>query len=228
MVGKVVNIYQDIAPGERDRDTLNISATGEIDAAPDIAQASFAVMTDGKDPKVIQDDNTKKMNEITSFLKSQGIADEDIATQNYNLYPRYNYDNGKQTLDGYTINQSLYVKIRDLDAVGDMISGVIDRGANTVNSLSFGIEDPEDLRQQARLQALENAKVKARELADTAGVKLGKVVSFSENSLSYPMPMMYEDRAYGYGGGAAESYSPDIQPGQTTITASVVVTFELK
>ena len=229
IVSEVFEIKKTANEGRLQKDTLTISATAEVDAIPDLATASFAVVTEGLSPEAVQEENTKKINRVIDFLKSEGIDEEDIKTQNYSLFPRYKYDEGEQTLTGYSLNQTVTVKMRDLDNVGKIVAGVVDSGANTVSSLSFSIEDPDELQQEARKQALEKAKDKAKELADVAGVKLGKVVTFNESSVSfppyYPLPYFAETRdAIGIGGGGA----PNIQPGSTTVSATVSVTFELK
>ena len=226
-IGLGIGVYRDIAGNRVEKDTLTISATGEVDATPDIARGSISVTAEGDDPKDLQDENATQINEIVSYLKAQGVEDKDIKTENFNLYPKYNYQEGRQELDGYTITQSLTVKFRDLQAIGAIIAGTVDLGANAISSLVFEIEDPENLRQEARKLALENAKDKAQELALVAGVDLGDVKSFSESDISYPTPypLPYaaeRDSAVGLGGAA-----PNIQPGSTKVTAVVSVTFEL-
>jgi len=229
LVNIVVGIYQKFASVDRQKDTLTITATGEVEARPDVVQANFAVITRGEDPKTLQEENTDKVNQIIDFLKEQGIAEEDITTTSYNLYPEYVWTDRERVPNGYTLSQSVTVKIRDLEKVGDILAGVVEAGANNITSLNFQIDDPESLRQEARKLALNNAKIKAEELAKVAGVKLGKVKSFSEDSLTpvprYPYPLALD--AVGRGG-SAEFSAPEVMPGTSTITATVSVTFELK
>ena len=229
VIGQIVEIQKNLNEGKLRKDTLTISATAEVDAIPDLATANFAVLTEGRTPEGVQAENTEKINKIVAFLNDAGVEEIDIKTQNYNLFPRYKYDEGEQTLTGYSLNQTVTVKMRDLDEVGSIVTGVVESGANTVSSLNFSIDDPDELQQEARKQALDKAKDKAKELADVAGVKLGKVVTFNDSSVSsppyYPQPYLLEgrDAAIGIGGGG-----PDIQPGSTTVSATVSVTFELK
>ena len=226
-----VTVYQKVASTQKEKDTITISATGEIDAKPDLATASISVMTEGKDPKTVQDQNTAKINRVTDFIKKIGVKDEDVTTQNYNLYPKYDYTDGEQRVIGYTLYQTVVLKLRDLGKVGEVMKGVVENGANTIDSLIFSIDDPNTLKQEARKKALENAKAKAQELAKVAGLSLGKVKNFSESDIFYPTPMPYalDSRAVGMGSsGEGVAASPDIQPGSTKVTASVSVTFELK
>lgn len=224
-----VAVYQKVQSSQKDKEIITLSATGEVDAKPDVALASISVMTEGKDPKAVQDANSAKINKVTQYLKDSGVNDDDIKTQNYNLYPRYDYPEGAQVLSGYTLYQTVVIKMRELEKVGDIMKGVVQSGANTIDSLNFIIDDPNDIKQEARKLALENAKAKAQELAKVVGLSLGKVRSFSEGETGFPPPIYdypYERSLnYGEGGGGA---APDIQPGSTKVTALVYVTFELK
>ena len=122
------------------------------------------------------------MNTFIKDLKGLDIEKEDITTTSYNIYPRYDYNSGKQTLRGYEVSQNVSVKIRDLEKVSDVLSLVSKNNLNQVGGLNFTFDDPEELKQEARVLALGNATEKAEALADVAGVKLGKIVSFSESS----------------------------------------------
>lgn len=210
--------------------TISVSAQGKVTATPDVALISFSVENRGATVTLVQTDNTKKMNDITSFLKQSGVADKDITTSQYNLYPQYSYDpkTGKQTQDGYRLTQSLSVKIRALDKAGDLMAGAIERGANQVGQLNFTIDDPEALMQQARLQAVAKARAKAVTLAQAAGAKLGKLASFSESG-SNPITPIYYGRAEAMGApGGATLPSPDVQAGSQDITDTVNLSFEIE
>lgn len=206
--------------------TINISGRGEITAKPDIAQISLGVETENKDVAVAQKENSTKMNLIIGELKKLGIAEDDLKTSNYNIYPLYDYTSNRQVLRGYQVSNSVLVKIRDLEKVTDILALAGQNGANQIGGLSFTIDDPEELKQQARELALLNAKNKAEALAKVAGVKLGKLVSFNEN-FDGGSPVAYrsfavEDSA-GFGGGG----EPVIQPGDQDIVVNVNVTYEV-
>ena len=117
------------------------------------------------------------------------------------------------------------VKIRDLEKVGTIIEKAGSLGANQVGGLNFTIDEPEELRQQARIKALENAKTKAESLAQVAGVNVGRLVSFSENSyIPGPIYLDYaKSEAMGLGGGGA----PAVEPGSQDIVINVTVTYEV-
>lgn len=209
--------------------TITIDGEGKVNAIPDIAQISLGVTTDNQKVAEAQKENTSKVNDLMKSLKAAGIDDKDIKTSNYNIYPKYDYTNGRQNLTGYTVSQSLDVKIRNLDSVGSIIESAGKLGANQVGSLSFTIDDPEVIKQQAREKALLNAKEKAGDLAKVAGVKLGKLVSFTENANSSG-PIYYDSYKLSAPtgmGGAEAAPAPAIAPGSQDVVVNVTVTYEV-
>lgn len=207
--------------------TITIDGEGKVNAIPDIAQISLGIQTQNVKVVDAQKENTDKMNKIINQLKAQGIDAKDIQTQNYSVYPNYDYTNGRQTLKDYTISQSLNVKIRNLDKVGDILQQSTTLGANQIGSLNFTIDEPEMLKQQAREKALQNAKTKAEALAKIAGVRLGKLVSFSESTQngSSPVYANYAMKSMDAVGGAAPA--PAVEAGSQDIIIDVMVTYEV-
>ena len=220
--------YHYIGKPEAQRDTITIDGTGKVTGIPDIANIELGLQTEKKNVSDAQKENTLTMNKLVDALKSIGIDKKDIQTSNYSIYPQYDWlQGGKQVLRGYQVSQSVTVKIRDLNKVSDVISKAGELGLNQVGGLTFTMDDPEALKVQAREKALANAKEKADALAKIMDVKLGKVVSFSENSSNnYPMPkyMAYEG---GIGGGAT-AVAPDVQAGSLEVVVNAVVQYEIK
>ena len=207
------------------RDTIAISAEGKVTALPDIATISIGLQTENRAVSAAQKDNTAKMNAIIGKIKSFGVAAEDIKTSNYSIYPQYDYVNGQRVDRGYTVMQNVDVKVRALEKIGDLLSAAGELGANQVGGVAFTIDEPEELRQQARLKALETAKKKAQALADASGVRLGKVVGFSENEGYVPGPLYYaRDAAMGMGGGNS---APSVQSGSQDVVVNVTVLYEI-
>ncbi len=210
--------------------TISVDGEGKVTSVPDIAQISLGLETQKATVAEAQKENTEKMNKIIAQLKSMGIEEKDIQTTNYNIYPQYDYTNGRQTLRGYSISQSVNVKIRNLDNVGQIVEKAGSLGANQVGGLNFTIDDPEKVKQEAREIALVKAKEKAESLAKIAGVKLGKLVSFTE-SYSQPGSVVYRDsvlKVEGYGmGGDVAVPAPDLQVGSQDVIVNVVVTYEV-
>lgn len=204
--------------------TIAISGEGKVTAAPDIAVIILGAQTEKKTVSAAQQENTKTMNALQDRLKGLSVPAADITTSAYAVYPQYDYIDGRQTLRAYQVTQQVTVKIRDFDKITPVLSLVGELSLNQVEGLNFTIDDPEKFRQAARLKALAQAKAKAEALSQSLGVRLGQVVSFSENGVLPPGPYpLYEMK--GMGGGAA---APVISPGSQDIQVSVTVSYELE
>ncbi len=211
----------------RVRDTITMDGEGKISGKPTLARVEAGVYTEASDVKNAQNQNTQKMNSILAGIKALGVKEEDIQTSNYNIYPKFDYTNGKQNLMGYTVSQSLTIKVRDLAKVGDVLAKAGELGANQVNGVNFSIDDPASLKQDARKKAMDNARNKAKELADALGVKIVRVVSFSESSGGYaPAPWLSSAKAMDTSG--REMIAPEIATGSLDVTSNVSVTFEIQ
>lgn len=214
----------------KSQNTINVTGEGEIYAKPDLAIASFGVTTEAKTVAAALSQNTEKMNAVIKAIKDLGVEDKDIKTTYFNIYPRYEYYNstaypeGKRVLVGYDINQSLEVKIRQIDKVGQFIEAGASAGANQVGDLQFTIDKQDELKKQAREQAIKKAKDQAQELAGQLGIKLVRIVSFSENGI---MPM-YDYAAKGMGIGGGEGATPQIQTGENKISVTVNIIYEIE
>ncbi len=206
------------------KNTISISGEGKVLAKPDIGQVDLSVVSDAVTVAAAQKDNTDKMNKITKAMKDLGVAEEDLKTVNYSIYPRYQYIKGKSEIIGYEVSQTLGVKIRNLDKAGDILGKAASSGANQVGSLTFTFDDPEALKSEARQKAVANAKQKAEDLAKGLGVTLGKITSFSENVFGEPIPI-YAQESLGIGGGGGAA--PEIQTGQNEIQVNVTLSYEI-
>jgi len=208
--------------------TINVSAEGKVTVSPDIAKFSFSVVSEGANPKTLADNNIKKMNAAIDFIKSKGIDEKDIKTTEYNLSPRYEYNEKTRTsyITGYTLTQTVLVKIRDLSKVAETLGGLPPLGINQISSISFDVDDPEKYLSDARSQAFDKIKEKAKAMADKNGVKLGEIINFYE----YQSTPYYNDvKTLGMGGGVeAAPALPQIQPGTQEVTIQVSVTYEIK
>jgi hypothetical protein len=220
--------------------SFTVSAEGEEVAVPDVAEFSFSVITEGgKDLAALQSENTAKVNKAIDFVKSKGIEAKDIKTSSYQVSPRYEtsncygvYADGRTCpppqIVGYTVTSSSDVKVRDFSKVGDLLSGTVENGANSVSQLSFTIDDPSSVEAKARDKAVAKAMDQARSVASAAGFKVGKLLSISENGGYYPV---YRSLSSAKGAVADEiSYvpSPTIEPGSETVNVSVMMTYEIR
>jgi len=218
--------------------TFYVAGEGKVVAVPDVAELTFGVLTEGGNNLAeLQKENSEKINKVISFLKENNIEEKDIKTQSYNISPRYQYFSCPAPLSvsakpcppaeivGYSINQNILVKVRDLGKVGDVLTGVVKNGANSVSGPNFTIDDPTELQNKAREEAIGKAKQKAQAIAKAAGFRLGKLISISETSFPQPMPYL-KSAAFEMGGGS--EISPSIEPGSQEITANVSLTYEIK
>ncbi len=207
--------------------TITIDGEGKVTATPDVAVVSLGVQSDAKTVKAAQGDNSKKMNDIVSAVKATSVKDADIQTTPYNIYPKYNYDKntGASNIVGYTVSQSVTVKVRNLDSVGGILFKAGELGANQVGGVQFTVDNPENLKVQAREKAIENARTKANVLFDKLGLKPGRIVSYNESGPGSVYPVYMKEAAYGMGGGAP---APSIETGSLDITVDVSLTFEIK
>src|SRR3989344_5652287 len=212
---------------DKSENTITVSATSDVFAKPDLALSTFSVLSEAKTVGEAMQDNAAKMNAVIAFVKSQGVDDKDIKTTNFSVSPRYEWreKTGERVSVGYEVSQSLQVKIRDLAKIGDIIQGATEAGANEVANLQFTIDNEDALKEEARNKAIEEAKTKAKNLAEKLGISLVKIISFSESG-DYPMPYYVptSKEALGIGGGA----TPDIQPGENKISVTVSLIYQIK
>ncbi len=215
-------INQAAPPPER---TLNVTGLGQVDLSPDIAYIYIGVHTEGASASEAVTANNEQTQTLISALKKSGVDAKDIRTTNFGIWPSTQYaPDGKPLGTVYMVDNTVYVTVRELDGLGDLLDSAIKAGANSINSVQFDVADKTEAMKDARAKAVKNASEQAAELAEAAGVELGNIVSVSYfDSQPYP----YADGKGGGGGMAVEAAVP-IQPGQLTISANVSVTYEIK
>ncbi len=228
-----------VGAGVMPANTIGVQGEGEVFAVPDIAEFSFSVVSQKATVSAAQEDATKKINDVTAYLKSAGIDAKDIRTTDYNVYPQYEYEaqtcpvgsycpGGKQVLKGYEVRQTTSVKVRDTQKAGDLLAGVGGKGATEVSGLNFTFDDADAITDEAREEAIADAKEKAEVLAKALGVRLVRVVSFSESGGGVP-PIYYRDAVYGMGGASeVKATAPEISTGQNKVTSNVSITYEIR
>jgi len=227
-----VSSYADsIGPGAHR--SFSVSGEGKVNITPDVARFSFGVVSQGgTNIGDLQNTNTEKVNNIIAFVKEQGVADEDIKTTTYNVEPRKQFRNcgplsgpcEPAEIVGYTITQRVSVDVHDFDKIGGLLSGVVDRGANNVNGPNFTVDDPQEAREEARAEAIADAKERASAIAQSAGFRVGKLISIHEGGF------------YGYdaGGDTANmrfesgAAVPKLEPGTQEITVTVNLSYEIE
>ena len=226
----LVFFLRDLSSAELPARVITVSAEGKAIASYDLATLSFSVISEGKDPQQIQDENVKKMNEAIAFAKAQGIDSKDIKTAQFNLSPRYYYPQsvGGQVLNGYTVTQTVIIKIRDFKKISPILAGLPGKGINQVNGPTFSIDNPDTFLNEARKEAFEKARMKVLTMAKQNGVRVGRVVTFSESNGGFPRPYMYAEAAMIKDGGSSAPPLPTIEPGSDEVSVQVSVTYELR
>jgi uncharacterized protein YggE len=217
------------------RNMITVSGTGDIYATPDLAVIDFSVVSEAKTVAEAMTDNTNKINAIINAVKNQGVEDKDLKTTNFNISPRYEWQyqeiclvppcpSGTRVLVGYDVTQTLEVKIRDLTKTGGIIQQATAAGANQAGDLQFTFDNQDALLSQAREQAIQEAKSKAKDLASQLGVKLVRIANFSEGSVTPFSPTYLKGEAVGMGGAAPV---PQIETGQNKVSVTVSITYEI-
>ena len=167
-----------------------VTGTGSMQLAPDLALLNVGVETFGETVADARQQAATAMDSILGALSGTGVADRDIQTRYFNISPQYEYHEvevsgrrqGKQVLVGYRVNNSVTVKLRDLDAVGETIDGVAEAGGDAVriDGIRFTVEDTDGLMDDLREMAVADAQAKAKHLADLASVSIGRLVYVTE------------------------------------------------
>ncbi len=226
-----VAILRDRIVNEQFR-SVTVTGQGKITYNPDIAVVTLGVQIDkvAKPDEALNQLNAKVAS-IIKAIKAQGINDENIDTQNYSLYPQYDYKDNISVVSGYNANEQLVVKVLGYDQNPGKLSAVIaaasKAGANQVNSLVFDATNMNDLKQQARVAAITDAKSKSTALATAAGIHLEDITGWYENLVS-PQPY-YASADYGKGGmGGGAVSNPSTPAGNREVIIEIGVTYNIK
>jgi uncharacterized protein len=205
--------------------TITVTGSGLVYLTPDIAYVNLGVHSEGANAADTVAANNTLSAKIISALKTFGIAEKDIQTVNFSISPQQQYDtNGKPTGEIlYMVDNTVYVTVRDLSKIGDLLDAAVKAGANNVYGIQFDVADKTKAVSDARKAAMANARAIAEELATAAGVMLGDVQTINVYDTSAPMVAQAKMAGASF---AADSVS--IQPGQMTITVQVNVVYEIR
>ncbi|MBM7581705.1 uncharacterized protein YggE [Caldicoprobacter guelmensis] len=206
---------------------ITVSGTDKVSVKPDVAYINVGVETFMKDPKAAQQENAKIMEKIINKLKAMGVEEKDIQTSNYHVYPQYNYVGNKNVLEGYRVNNTVRVTVRDVQKVGDILSNVHEEGANYSYGVYFGILDQEAAYRDALKKAIDQAKARAELIAQQSGAKLKKLVAVYEGSAS--VQPYYRDyvRMEGIEKAGAD-WSVPISEGEIEVAATVTLVYTIE
>lgn len=206
------------------RQGISVSGHGEVRGRPDVALLTLGVSAERQTVAEAREDAGAAMQAVIDAVKRNGVADNDIQTTEFRIEPQFDYRAGRPTLRGFRATNMVSIKVRDVDRAGDVVDGAVKAGGDLtqVQSLSFTIDDPTGLRNDARRKAMADARDKAEVLADAAGVSLGRPVSISE-TVSTPPPLMRYEAAPA----AASDTGTPIEPGEMDVAVDVTVVYQL-
>ncbi len=216
--------------------TISVTGTGEVTAVPDIAILSLTLSKDAKTSKEAQSLLNTEVTKVLSYISSQKIDDKDVQSQFGGITPKYDsqqiycitypYPQPTPKIVGYTATQSLSVKIRAVDTANEVRTGLAQVGVTDIAGPTFTIDDEKELKEEARRNAIDDARNQAEVLARDLRVRLGKVASFSENNGGYPV--MYEAKMDRSTSSAGQAPAPELPKGENKIISTVTITYEIR
>lgn len=223
----VTHLYHVEAEGDAARvRPLVVTGMGEASAAPDLATINLGVISDGATAAEALAKNNEAMNALFAMMAEAGIAKEDIQTSSFSVNPQYVSENpeggGPWRIASYQVQNQVTVKVRDLGNLGTVLDKAVSAGSNSINGISFSIDDDDAVMAKARAAAVADARKQAEELATAAGVRLGEVLSITTGATALPPPVYMDATVF-----KAESAVPTA-PGVSWASVSVTVTFAME
>lgn len=215
--GKLVGPVN-ISLGQNSNRTFDVTGTGKASVVPNSFITTFNINESAVTQKVAQDKGNAKQEKALEVLNSLGFAKKDIQTTNYSVNPNYDYSNSQNKITGYVMDQSTTIKSKDKTKIEQAIDKITALGIN-IQGVTLDTLDDSKAKDEARKNAVEDARSKAEDLAKAAGFKLGKIASIREESASVPIPLRTLDGVSGV------SEKTNIEPGSNEVTSTIIVTY---
>lgn len=204
--------------------TLAVAGEGSVSAAPDMAAVRTGVVSTAPTAAAALEANSRDMSKIMAVLETRAVAEKDVQTTVFEVAPQYRHDERGRTrpeIVGYQVRNQITVQVRRLDDLGAILDALVRAGANRMDGIVFSIDRPESLQSEARRRAVADARRRAAEYAEAAGVALGRVVSIREQDRGHVRPPVL-GRAY-----AAEAAGVPVAAGELDFTAAVHMVFDI-
>jgi len=204
-----------------------VSGQGEIIVIPDLATLWLGVEAQADTVAEAQAQAVEAMDNVMAALTDNGVDDDDIQTQYFSIDQVTRWDDDEPVVIGYRVTNMVTAKIRDMDNVGTIIDAVAEAGGDLIriNNVAFSVDDPSEYYEEAREEAMADAKDKAEQLADLAGIELGKATYISEGNVY--SPVVYRDAGMALDA-AGEDYQTSISPGELEITLTVQLAYAIE
>lgn len=221
LVPQAGNQAADATSGAR---TITVTGSGEVILVPDLAYINVGVHTEAEDVTSAVNSNNSQARAIKEAMVGMGVEEKDIQTSNFNVYSMNRYDDmGNIAGTNYAVDNTLYIIVRDMPRMSEILDAALGAGANQIYGISFDIANRAEAMAQARDLAIKDAEEKALSIANTAGVQLGQVLNISVKNNSYVQTLA----GYGMGGGMMDqAASVPVSAGQIVVTANADVVYE--
>lgn len=205
-------------------DTFNVTGEGTVLIKPDMAIINAGIESSALTVKAAQEQINNVSSKIASSVKSLGVEEKDLKTINYSIFPIYDYKENTQKITGYRANATLAIKVQNIDKVNDVIDAATESGANKINGISFDVDDKTKTENEARQQAVKQAKQKADSAAKIAGFSLGRMVNYQEDFNGSVRPM----NIVGAELNTKAAASTQVEPGSSEIKVTVTLSYEIR
>jgi uncharacterized protein YggE len=202
--------------------TITVSGEATVEVKPDMATLSIGVRHEAPTARAAMDLVAAAMGPVMERLVAAGIPQADIQTGSLGLDPVYDYSGATPKMTGYAAHTSVTVEVHDLGIVGGVLDAVVSDGANSLGGISFGLADPSAAMDEARADAVADARARAELYAGAAGVALGDLVTLTEQGSYAPQPVMYDMRME-----AAAGAPMPVSGGEVGVSASVTLVYEI-
>ena len=216
--------------------TITVSGEGEVTAAPDIATVTFTVRETAKSVPLAQKAVEVKVKEALNAMKTLGVDAKDTKTISYTVNPKYETQmiycitvpcpQGKTTIIGYDVANTISVKVRKVDIAGDVLGVIGKANITEISGPLFTVDDMDKVEAEAKAKAIDQAKAKAKATASSLGVSLGVISQFNEDGGYQPMLYRAESVTMNKGMGASDSVT--VPQGESVVKSRVTITYTLE
>ena len=207
---------------------IHVTGSGSVISEPDIAMLNLGVSVEKETVAEAREEAAAAMAGVIASLKANDIAENDIRTERFSIYPQYDYTDNGRVLRGYSVNNTVSAKVRELENLSDVIDDAAEAGGDiaVVNSIQFMVENPTPLQAQARGLAAKDAAAKAQTLAEASGVTLGKPITITETTSGGSLPIAFA-KSEEFAADSERSSTP-IEAGELTIIVNITVVYEIE
>lgn len=211
------------AVSAQDAGRITVVGSGQVETLPDMATITFGVRTQAVQAGDALAANSAAISDVIAVLSDAGMAKKDVQTSGLSLSPMWSdriaSESDRPEISGYMVSNQVTVRVRDLSALGDVLGAVVENGANEFYGLQFGVQEPGAFQDQARAEAVADARRKAEIYAKAAGVKLGQLIELTENGGRAGAPIAFREMAM--------ADSAPIAQGEIALGASVTMVFSV-